>query len=181
MWNCWVGWALNRERKHGWNREQVALELGTSWEGDWGRSRRLWLTLESQGTGSSCYTEAAGLLLKAGEKLKGFWLDEGHREGRWFKCSRGHRRVEPGKAWSLVASAQVIGIGHIRCLLRVGLERKQEWQWCLPRAYAMPGTVLCAWCGSAHLLLTGALLLQGTDEETEAQSAWVACTASNVA
>ena len=166
MWNCWVGFpALKRERKCGSNREQVALELGTSWEGDWGRSRRLWLTLESQRTGSTCYTEAAELLVKAGEKLKSFWLNEGHWGGRWLKCSHGHRRIEPWKAWSLVASAEVIGVGQVRCMLWVGLERKQEeWQWRLTRAYDLPGTAVCAWCGSAHLLLIGALLfLQGTD------------------
>lgn len=68
-WVCEiVGWVEHLSGK----REQVALELRTSWEGDWGRSQRLWLTLESQGTGSTCYTEAAGLLVKAGEKLKGF-------------------------------------------------------------------------------------------------------------
>ena len=141
-----------------WSWGLVGRETGADHEG-------CGLHWSHRGQGVPVTREAAELLVKAGEKLKSFWLNEGPWGGRWLKCSHGHRRIEPWKAWSLVASAEVIGVGQVRCMLWVGLERKQEeWQWRLTRAYDVPGTAVCAWCGSAHLLLTGALLsLQGTD------------------
>lgn len=73
-WVCEiVGWVEHLTGKE--SMDKIESRLRWSWElvgRETGRSRRLWLTLESQGMGSSCYTEAAGLLLKAGEKLKGF-------------------------------------------------------------------------------------------------------------